>query len=118
MHSTSPTREAAADERVEVDPARDDVAARVLRGEAELLERLGLDERELVAVRVRLGERAAALVVAVALQPAAGVRGDLVDELDRASASAAIAIASTRPAVRAESRAGGDHRATSAGATT
>src|SRR5918994_6376621 len=77
-------REAPADERVEVDPASDDVAARVLRREAELLERLGLDERELVPVRVRLGERAAALVVAVALEPAAGVRRDLGDQLDRA----------------------------------
>ena len=86
--------------------------------EAELVERLGLDERELVAVRVRLGERAAALVVAVALEPAAGVRRDLGDELDRALGLGGDVIASTRPAVRVTVARARAHSATSAGATT
>ena len=54
MHSASPTRKRRPDERVEVDPARDDVAARLAGREAELVDHLGFDQRQVVAVGVGL----------------------------------------------------------------
>src|SRR3954454_23844751 len=75
--------EAPADERVEVDAAGDDVAARLGGREAELVDDLGLDQRQVVAVGVGVGERALVLEVAVALEAAAGVGVGLLDQLDR-----------------------------------
>ena len=99
-HSTPPTREAAADERVEVDAAREHVAARRLVGEldagvlAQPLERLGGDQRDALA-----GLRAWRPVV-LALEPATrlGAHGrHRRGQLRRGSA--AMAICSTVPSV-------------------
>src|SRR3954447_3330224 len=75
--------EAPPDERVEVDPAGDDVAARLGGREAELLDDLALDQRQIVAVGVGVGERALVREIAVALEAAAGVGVRAVDELHR-----------------------------------
>src|SRR3954447_4164880 len=75
--------EAPPDERVEVDPAGDDVAARLGGREAELVDDLALDQRQVVAVGVGVGERARVREVAVALKAAAGVGMRAVDELHR-----------------------------------
>ena len=72
-HSTSPTREAAPDQVVEADPARDHVAARLAGLELdpvlgrERLDRLGLDQRQVLAGLALLVEGAVAGEVAVAL---------------------------------------------------
>ena len=96
--------EAAADERVEVDAAGDDVAAGLGGRQAELVDDLGLDQRQVVAVGVRVGEGAGGLVVAVADEPAAGVGGASSTSSIGASAAGATAIASIVP--RARSRLG------------
>ena len=75
--------EAPADERVEVDAAGDDVAARLGGREPELVDDLALDQRQVVAVGVGVGERALVREVAVALEAAAGVGLRAVDELHR-----------------------------------
>src|SRR4051812_49308104 len=78
-----PDAEAPPDERVEVDAAGDDVAARLGGREAELLDDLALDQRQIVAVGVGVGERAVVREIAVALEAAAGVGVRAVDELHR-----------------------------------
>src|SRR3954465_10495315 len=75
--------EAPPDERVEVDAAGDDVAARLGGREAELVDDLALDQREVVAVGGGVGERALVREVAVALEAAAGLGVRAVDELHR-----------------------------------
>src|SRR5215212_1967301 len=70
--------EALTDQRIQRDPARDDVAARLLPGQAELVQHLGLHERQLVAA-ARLAERPAAVEVAVPFQATAGNGLDSVD---------------------------------------
>ena len=71
------------DERVEADPAGDDVPSRLLPGDldpirAHGVERLGLDERQLVAAS-RPGEGSRTVRVSVAQESAAGDRVCLVD---------------------------------------
>ena len=70
--------ESPADQAVEGDAARDDVAARLLPGELDLVEHLCLDESELVTA-TGSAERALAGRVAVALEPPARDCDDLVD---------------------------------------
>ena len=79
--------EAPADQVVEGEAARHDVAAGLPRPQfdavlaRERLDRLGLDQRDVPARLAILGERPAAREVAVALEPAAGDRGGLGDAL-------------------------------------
>jgi len=68
--------EAPADESVERDAARDDVPARLLPCETDLVEHLRLGERELVPT-ARTAEGAAAGGVPVPGEPAPGDRLDL-----------------------------------------
>ena len=82
-HSTSPTVKRSTDESVQVDAARDDVPPCLLGCHAQLVESLGLDEREVVAARVHVREGADAVEVPIALEAAAGDRRRLVDEHDR-----------------------------------
>ena len=75
--------EAMPDERVQRDPARDDISARLLPGKVDGVEYFPLDQRQLVAA-TRPAERSAAVVVAIALEPTAGDRGHPVDTGKRA----------------------------------
>src|SRR5213083_446960 len=75
--------EALADESVEVDAAGDDVPAGFLGGElpagkGQRAENLGLDEREVVAAPVAVGERSALVEVTVALKTPASSRHRLL----------------------------------------
>src|SRR5439155_18025525 len=63
-------REAAADQGVEVDATCGDVAARLLPGQLQLVQHLGLHQRQLITA-AGPAEGAAAVVIAVALQAAA-----------------------------------------------
>src|SRR4051794_41804724 len=80
-----PDAEAPADQRVEVDPAGDEVPPGVgvgdplARRQDEVVEDLGGDERQVVAARGRVRERALGGEVAVALEAAAGDRDGTVD---------------------------------------
>ena len=76
-HSTSPTVKRRPTSALRSMPRVIDVAAGLLGRAIELVERLGLDQRQVVAARVAVGERAAAVEVAVALEAAAGVRDGL-----------------------------------------
>ena len=72
-------------------PHAHDVPARLLQGKApaanvSALEQVGLDERQVVPGRRRRDVRV--VEVAVALQPAAGVRGDVLHPAHQASAPA------------------------------
>ena len=82
---------------------------------AELVERLRLDQREVVPAPIGIGERAALLEVAVALEPAAGPRHGPVDLDIAASASAAMTIGLDRAAGAGGAATEGSHSATSAG---
>ena len=62
-----------ADEGVQRDPARHDVATRLLPAQVDRLENLGFDEGQLVPAP-RAAEGPAAVVVAIALEAAAGDR--------------------------------------------
>ena len=106
-------REAPADERVEVDPARDHVAT----GADRVAHQAGVDQRQVVPARVRVGEGAAAVEVAVALEAAAGVGDGLVDGVRRPFGDGRE-HEPFDPALRDRAGAGGVHRATSAGAIT
>ena len=77
-----PDGEAPADERVQRDAARDDVPARLLPRQVDFLERLLLDERQLVPATAA-AEGSPAVEVAVALEPAAGDGADGVDRDER-----------------------------------
>ena len=81
MHSPT-DREAPADERVQRDAARDDVAARLLPRQVDFVEHLRLDERQLVPAS-GAAERSASVEVAVAREPAAGDGADRVDRDER-----------------------------------
>src|SRR4051812_24516840 len=74
--------EASADQRIERDAARHDVPSCVLPRDADVVERFGLDERQLVAALA--AERAAAVRIAVALEPAPRDRLDRLDADERA----------------------------------
>src|SRR5262245_48006024 len=74
--------ESPADEAVQPDAARDDVAARLAPGKVDLVEHLGLDERQLVAAAWP-AERALPGRVAVAFEAAARDCADLVDGRER-----------------------------------
>jgi hypothetical protein len=74
--------EASADEAVERDAARDDVAACLFPGELDLVEHLRLGQRELVPAP-RAAEGSPTCGVAVTGEPAAGERLSLVDVGER-----------------------------------
>ena len=74
--------ETPADQRVERDAAGDDVSPRALPRDVQLVQRLGFDERQLVAA-TRPAERPAAGGVAVAVQSPARDRDDRLDGDER-----------------------------------
>ena len=96
-----PDQEPATDESIQPDAAGDDVATRLLPGDldpigGERLERLRLDQRQLVAAAAAR-ERALAAEVAVALEPASRDRLGDVDTSERASAAGATSSPATTP---------------------